>query len=109
MVKDILDGERLFVDPASRLQFITTDEVANIILRSSLDRTSNEIYNAGGSSNAGINEIANILNRSPRFRENAPIQYYEMNVDKLKTELRFPIRSSIDYLKKFRDGGNSNV
>lgn len=107
--KDILDGNPLFVTRDSKLQFISTSEVAKIILKLAGDNVYNEIFNIGGVGAVSL-EYLERLTQKKLFIQQAPEkQIYEMKVDKIKKI--FPVKKSEDYIQEFLDlkkGGVNN-
>jgi nucleoside-diphosphate-sugar epimerase len=102
VVKDILDGTPLFVTLESKLQLITTSEVANVILYLVNRQKKNVIYNVGGRGSITVREIASMLGKKVTTRKDAMIDFHEMCVDKLASE--YPLKSSAEYLNDFVHG-----
>jgi hypothetical protein len=95
-VKDILDGEDLFVTLATHLQFISTYEVGRVICELFKQNMENQIYNCGGMGSVSVGEMFCILNNICKIRPEAKKQEYEMGVQKLHNLVR--LKHSKEYL-----------
>jgi dTDP-4-dehydrorhamnose reductase len=96
VVKDILDGEDLFVTLATHLQFISTYEVGRVICELFKQNMENQIYNCGGMGSVSVGEMFCILNNICKIRPEAKKQEYEMGVQKLHNLVR--LKHSKEYL-----------
>lgn len=96
---DILHDKELFITKESKLQMITTEEVARIVKTMIVKRVSGEIFNIGGKGTVTVSSIESFAKKSVAVRENAEQQVYEMNVEKL--ESYFPLQTSDAYLQEY--------
>lgn len=101
---DILNGNKLFVSLNSRIQTITTEEIANVI-RCLLEQPAESgIYNVGGRGAFLLEDIKKYAGNIVLPESGAEEQVYEMNVKKLG-EL-YPLKTSDEYVEEFiRSGG----
>lgn len=99
VIKDILDGTPLFVTLESKLQLITSSEVARIIL-SLIDKgRENETFNVGGQGSISVKEIASFFGKDIRIREDAITDFHEVCVDRLASV--YLLKHSAGYLREF--------
>lgn len=96
---DILNDKPLFIALNSKIQMITTREIANIISHLLEEGVTNETYNMGGKDTVDFQKLFSIMDRTITVVNDAPTQIYEMNVGKLG-EL-FPLQSSESYLQEY--------
>jgi nucleoside-diphosphate-sugar epimerase len=98
-IKDLMDKTPLHITMNSRLQFIGTREVSEIIRVLIKNGVEKQILNIGGEGSAQISDLAAMLSYEPKISEDARKQVYEMNVNKLKKIFR--IKSSKQYARDF--------
>ncbi len=99
VLKDILDGRPLFVTATSKMQFVDAYEVGAIIDRLTKVNNSNQVYNVGGISNLEVTVAMEMLGRPADIQKGAQFQFYEMSVAKLAE--KYPLKTSLDYVKDF--------
>lgn len=98
-VYDIIHKNPLFISKNSRIQMITTREIAEII-SFFIDRKNHEgIFNMGGRGVFSFQKTNNYFNTSVIFPTNGETQGYNMNVSKLNQI--FPLKTSQWYLREF--------
>lgn len=97
-VFDILNGEKLWLDPASRLQFMHTDVFAEVVWNLHADGVSNEILNICGAGTMELLEIMELAGKRIPAAPNAPKVLYEVSLDKVSSYCRAmpSTRSSIE-------------
>jgi nucleoside-diphosphate-sugar epimerase len=105
VVKDIIDGTPLFVTLESRLQLITTVEVANVIQYLIDHKKEREVYNVAGRDSMTVKEIASLCGKEVKVRNDAVTDFHEICVEKLTSE--YPLKSSAEYLSDFLRGVDS--
>lgn len=98
-VFDILHNQPLFISKESRVQMITTEEVAKIIKAIIKKGVKNEIFNMGGEGAVEFKGIESYFNKPVSVSDQAEKQQYEMNIGKLNTI--FPLQTSEAYLQSF--------
>lgn len=98
-IKDIVDDKPLFITLDSRLQFISTSEIAKVISKLISNNIYNEIFNVGGVSTVSLDYLGTMLHKALIVRQGAERQIYEMKVTKLKKI--FPIKKSEEYIQEY--------
>lgn len=98
-IYDVLNKNPLFISKDSRLQMISTKEIAKIIIFFIDKKINQEIFNAGGKGVVDFEKIQTYFSIPISFQEKNETQTYEMNVSKLNK--LFPLKSSEEYLEKF--------
>lgn len=98
-IRDILDDKPLFITLDSKLQFISTSEVATIIMKLISSNIHNEIFNVGGVGAVSFSCLERILHKKLIAQQEAEKQIYEMNVAKLKRI--FPVKKSEEYVQEY--------
>lgn len=96
---DILNNKSLYISESSRLQMITTKEIANVITFLVNEKIINTIFNMGGKSTVDFKKMKTYFSAPISFADGAEKQVYEMNVSKLNK--LFPLKSSEEYLQEF--------
>lgn len=99
VVYDIMNYTPLFVTKDSKLQFITTDAVSDIIATLINDNVINKIINVGGVGNTSTGFIEKLLSVKANVSEDAETQICNMDVSVLNK--LYCLESSDDYVKKF--------
>lgn len=98
-IYDIINNNPLFISKASRLQMISTKEVANVV-KFLIDKgIENAIFNLGGKGIVDFEKIQTYFSGPVNFKNETETQIYEMNVSKLNK--LFPLKSSETYLQEF--------
>jgi len=88
---DIMNDKPLWVDLESELQFINTDDAAEIIL-SLIDKGFNkEIFNLCGNGLVKLKDITVLLNKNIEVKSNSPKVKYEVNINKISKYTDMPI------------------
>lgn len=99
VVFDILNNKELFITFFSKLQLITTKEVANIIHSLISKNKKNEIFNVGGKGQFAFTKAEKFFGKKIKVSANAEKQDIEQNVSKLNKI--FKLKTSEEYLKDF--------
>ncbi|MBU0768212.1 MAG: SDR family oxidoreductase [Proteobacteria bacterium] len=97
-VKDILEGQALFIKAESKLQFITASEIAAVIEALVGRGIGNEIFNTGGVGAVSVGDLGKAAGREIAVRPDAEQQFYEMDITKLKKI--FSLKRSEDYAEE---------
>lgn len=100
VVRDILDGTELFVTADSRIQFITTGALAEIIAILLRKNVSGEAFNAGGVGAVTPRRAAELAGRPLRIRADAAAQNYETDTAKIRT-IYGDLKTSEEYVEAF--------
>jgi len=103
---DILNNKSLFISPSSRLQMITTKELANVIKFLLDQNKTNNVINTGGKGTVSFESIQSYFSAPVAFSKDTEEQIYEMNVEKL--DKLFSLKSSEDYLIEFLNNTQRN-
>lgn len=98
-IYDILQGQRLWVDPDSELQYMHTDMAAEIIFDVIQREHSNHIYNLCGLGTIRLKTIIDAVSSSVRPVPNAPCVHYEVATAKLATQVTVP--STVEMVMAF--------
>lgn len=98
-IYDIINNNPLFISKSSRLQMISTQEIANVIAFLINKKIKNDIFNVGGKGIVNFEKIQEYFSTPVTFRDKKETQIYEMNVSKLNNI--FPLKTSEEYLQEF--------
>lgn len=98
-VYDILHQKPLYISDSSKLQIITTYEIANVIKFLLNEKITKDVFNMGGKGIVDFKKIQTYFSMSITFSKKAETQIYEMNVSKLNK--LFPLKTSEEYLQEF--------
>lgn len=96
---DILHGKPLYITKESKLQMITTQEIAKCIQFLIQKKDKNKTYNIGGKGVVYFTNIRKYIDTPLSFSRNAEKQQYEMDVSTL--ESIYPLKTSVVYLQEF--------
>jgi len=96
---DILANKPLYITLESRLQMITTHEIAAIIEALLEKNLSRETFNIGGKGVFEMSKISSYIKMPISVGEEAETQVYEMNVAKL--DMLHSVKTSKEYLEDF--------
>jgi nucleoside-diphosphate-sugar epimerase len=89
-VFDVLNGEKLWVHPDSRFQFIGTEDSAKIVMQLVHDGVSNEVFNLSGSGTISVQDIMRMAGRSiPSIADATPV-HCEMSLAKISRHCKVP-------------------
>jgi nucleoside-diphosphate-sugar epimerase len=102
-VFDILHEQPLWLDPASQLQFLHTDEVSRIVFALLERNLCGEIVNLCGKGLIALEEIARLAGKPIRVQPGSPRVRYHVATDKLHRMLEGmePLPRTSDTLEKF--------
>lgn len=98
-IYDIIKNNSLFISKSSRLQMISSKEVANVVKFLIDKRIENATFNLGGKSTVDFEKIQTYFSIPVNFQDKNETQIYEMNVSKLNK--LFSLKSSEAYLQEF--------
>lgn len=96
---DILQKHPLYIAKESRLQMITTKEIAKCLYFLTKKKITNKIYNIGGKGTILFSNIQKFVDLPVFFSKDAEKQQYEMNVTVLADV--YPLKTSSVYLQDF--------
>lgn len=85
---DIINGGPLWVDPASEIQYVNTDDVAKTVF-GLIDRNlTKEIFNICGN---GLVKLEKLLqNHAVKVNPNSPMVKYDVNIEKIQKITKMP-------------------
>jgi nucleoside-diphosphate-sugar epimerase len=98
---DILYGDKIWLNPESKLQFINTDDVAQITIDLLEKKINNETYNLCGDGLVKLQDVINRVGKHIQIVANSPNVVYNVNVSKIKKIISLP--KSIETVNKFVD------
>ena len=99
-IYDIIHNNPLFISHRSRLQFITTRAIAEIIKILLENFVTSDIINIGGIGTFTFTKIRKYFDKEIKILPEAETQIYEMNVE--KTRSLYPnLKTSEEYLQEF--------
>ncbi len=87
---DILQGEKIWLDRQSKLQYINTDTAAEIVMSLAQKECTQEIFNLCGNGLINLQEIIDHINSKVSVNPNSPLVKYEVSIDKLKSIIPIP-------------------
>lgn len=101
---DILSKVPLHISLDSKIQFITTQALAEVI-KTLLEKSVNkDTFNVGGENKFEFSQIQKYFKQKINILPEAEIQTYEMNIEKIKR--LYPLKTSVEYLKDFLDSAS---
>jgi len=87
---DILFNKKLWVNPKSEFQFITTDNVANITFHLLNNVKDNEIFNICGNGMIKLENVIKIVGKKIQTDLHTPKLIYNVNIKKIKRYTKIP-------------------
>ncbi len=94
-VCDVMNGNPLWVDPASEFQYLHTDDLATMVLALAASReTDGQIVNVGASGTISLLEIARLSGRSVNASPGKPIVRCELALTRLARWVNLPTTGS---------------
>lgn len=89
-IYDILHGDKLWLQPQSRLQFIHVDQAASLILALLDARIENEILNLSSLGTICLQEVIEAAGKSMSVQPGSPLVHYEVSLEKLSRLVALP-------------------
>jgi nucleoside-diphosphate-sugar epimerase len=87
---DILNGGPLWLDPASELQFLHTDDAARIVLQLADSGPAQEVFNLCGHATVTLAEVMAGTGRQVPVQPNSPRVRYAVSIDKISRWAEIP-------------------
>lgn len=87
---DIINGGPLWLDPASELQFLHTDEAARIVMTMAHGEISNEVFNLCGSGTVSLASAMGWANATVEVQPESPRVTYDVSIEKLSKHIEIP-------------------
>jgi nucleoside-diphosphate-sugar epimerase len=98
-VFDVLHGEKLWVHPDSRFQFINTDDSARLVMELIDLGIFNQVLNLTATGTISVLEIMNLAGRSVPYEPSAKPVCYEVSTEKASQYLTIP--TTYETVRKF--------
>ncbi len=98
-IYDILHKKPLYISNSSKLQMITTKEIANVVKLLLNEKITKDVFNMGGKGIVDFKKIQAYFSMPITFSKEAETQAYEMDISKLSK--LFPLKTSGEYLQEF--------
>ncbi|HEX5447318.1 MAG TPA: NAD(P)-dependent oxidoreductase, partial [Pirellulales bacterium] len=89
-IHDILQGGPLWLDPASQLQFLHTDDAAELALRLVDAGGEREIFNFCGKAAVSLAEVIETAGGDVSVKPGSPRVHYEVDISKLSARAEVP-------------------
>lgn len=104
---DILQGEKMWLDPDSELQYINTDTAAAIVMEVIAKGYHQEIFNLCGNGLIKLQDVIELTKSPVKVNPNSPKVQYEVSVNKLKQIINIPHsrETVLDFVKNQTDKG----
>jgi len=87
---DILNGGPLWLDPASALQFLHTDDAARLVLDLAKRSHTNEVFNLCGSGVVTLAQVLADAGREVPVTPGSPRVHYEVSIEKVSRLVEVP-------------------
>lgn len=106
-VFDILEGDKMWLDPQSKLQYINTDTAANIVMDIIKKDFNQEVFNLCGNGLIELQEIIDFIDSKVSVNPNSLKVQYEVSINKLKEIIDVP--NTRDTVLNFVDAYRNRV
>jgi nucleoside-diphosphate-sugar epimerase len=87
---DILQGEKMWLDPQSQLQYINTDVAASIVMELLEKGYNQEIFNLCGNGLIKLQEVIDVTQSKVKVNHHSPKVKYEVSISKLEEIVNIP-------------------
>ncbi len=91
---DILHGDRMFLAPESRLQFMHTNDVARLAMEIARRVPTNEVYNLCGRGTVSLGEVLTWVGRDVSVEPRAPAVTYDVSLRSVLRVVEVPSTES---------------
>lgn len=88
---DILNGGPLWLDPASELQFLHTDDAARIVLQLARGTAAREVFNLCGKGTIALSEVIAATGRQVPVQPGSRLVRYDVSIEKIGSLVRIPL------------------
>ena len=102
-VYDMLHNDPVWLAPGSQLQFISTNQAANIIFNIIKSDVRQQIINTGALGTIKLSQLHEKIGSKSVFQENAPLVKFELSLEKLQSLVKTPLTTSGDEMSLFLD------
>lgn len=96
---DILNDRPLWLDPASEIQYMHTDDFAKILFNMINMGIENQIINVCGHGTISLKEVIAFTGRSVTVNSGSPLVHYEVSIERLSA--MFPVPDSRNTVLEF--------
>jgi nucleoside-diphosphate-sugar epimerase len=96
IINDVLTRVPLFISADSRVQFITREEIANVVMTLLTSTIKNKVFNVGGVGTVKIGELEGLTGKSIIYQLDAEKRHYEMDISELETIIK--LKTSYEYV-----------
>lgn len=104
---DLMSGDPIWLTPSSRLQFINTDNAADIIWTVITRRPDNQIINLGGQGTVLLSDVHALVSSKSQFRVDAKQVTYELSTDRITKLYGMSLPSTADEVMTFVNQASS--
>ena len=87
---DILQGEQMWLNPESELQYINTDIAANLVMEVIKKGYTQEIFNLGADGVIKLQEVIDLTESKVKVNPSSPTVHYEISIAKLQQIVNVP-------------------
>jgi len=103
-IYDILKGGPLWLDSESELQYLQTDQAADIVLKMITAKHYNEIFNLCGQGLIKLQEIIDYIQADVMVKPNNPKIKYDVSIAKLSKLYNVPNtkQTVLEFLRQFK-------
>lgn len=98
-IYDLLYGDKLWLNPASKFQYINTDTVADIIMNVLQNSHPNQIFNLAGKGIVELSEVINLIATEIQLPYSRKVIVHEINTEKIEQYAKLP--QSMKTVKKY--------
>jgi nucleoside-diphosphate-sugar epimerase len=102
-VFDVLNGEKIWVHPDSRFQFINTEESARLVIELVQQNISNQIFNLTSTGTISVSEIMKLAGRIVPHDPSTKPLCYEISTNKVSRYVTLP--TTYETVQKFLNEG----
>ena len=101
-VFDVLHGDKLWVHPDSRFQFINTEDSARLVMELVQQNITNQVFNLTATGTISVEEIMQLAGRSVPHDPSAKPVCYEISTEKVAHHVTLP--TTYEIVQKFLAG-----
>jgi nucleoside-diphosphate-sugar epimerase len=106
-IYDLLNNNKLYMSKSSKLTFIDTDSIANVILLLMLKQTNGEIFNVSGTGNINVGELMDKFTFNNQIDTKSSNNIYRYNINTKKINKLIKIESTVNIVDRFIRSMNS--
>lgn len=101
-IYDLLHGDKLWLNPASKLQYINTDNVADIIMDVLQNSHPNQTFNLAGKGVIELSEVMHLLATEIQLPYSSQVLIHNINTEKIERYVTLPqsMKTVKEYIKR---------